>query len=132
VNWYVRRNVGCNVYTLDRRNWMFSDSAKPGIIYLPIDKLKMEPVVIQAKKAISPLALEFEGPSSPLDKIGKAFDALQLIDIAATIAGITAGEAALLVVGIVVAPFAPFIVMGGMADAALNERRKQLRSCLEK
>jgi len=125
VNWYLRRNVGCNVPTPDGRNWMFSDSASPGIIYLPIDKVDMQPMVIQAKKTISPLALEFEGPSSPLDKIGKIFDVLQLIDIAATIAGIVAGEAVLLVVGIVTAPFAPFVVMGGPHEAALNELRKK-------
>jgi len=126
VNWYLRRNVGCNVPTPNGRNWMFSDSASPGFIYLPISRLDMETRVIQAKKTISPFALEFEGPSSPLDKLGRIFDGLQLIDIAATIAGVTAGDAVLLGVSIITAPFASFIVMGGMVEAALNERRKQM------
>ena len=35
VNWYLRRNVGCNQPTADGKNWMFSASAKPGVIYVP-------------------------------------------------------------------------------------------------
>jgi hypothetical protein len=35
VNWYLRRNVGCCRETWDRKNWMFTSSASPGIIYLP-------------------------------------------------------------------------------------------------
>ena len=35
VNWYLRRNVGCNVSNDDDRNWAFSSSADPGIIYIP-------------------------------------------------------------------------------------------------
>jgi hypothetical protein len=125
VNWYLRRNVGCNVATPDGRNWMFSDSASPGIIYLPIDRHDMDRTIIQAKKTISPFAKEFEGPSSPLDKVGKAFDVFQMIDIAAAIAGIAAGELLLLGVGIAIAPFALFVAIGGPHEAALNELRKK-------
>jgi len=35
VNWYLRRNIGCNKATRDGKNWMFSRSANPGIIYIP-------------------------------------------------------------------------------------------------
>jgi hypothetical protein len=35
VNWYLRRNVGCNLPTIDGLNWKFSTSAKPGVIYVP-------------------------------------------------------------------------------------------------
>jgi spore germination protein YaaH len=35
VNWYLRRNVGCNKATRDGHNWTFSSSASPGIIYIP-------------------------------------------------------------------------------------------------
>lgn len=35
VNWYLRENVGCNRETVDQKNWMFSSTAKPGLIYLP-------------------------------------------------------------------------------------------------
>lgn len=131
VNWYLRRNVGCNVPTPDGRNWMFSDSATPGIIYLPIDRVDFDPMVITGRKTVSPLALEFEGPSSPLDKIGKVFDGLQMLELAMTIAGVAAGEALLLGVGILAAPLAPFVVMGGPHEAALNElRKKQIREGL--
>ncbi len=35
VNWYLRRNVGCVLPTVDGKNWRFSAKAQPGIIYLP-------------------------------------------------------------------------------------------------
>jgi hypothetical protein len=35
VNWYLRRNTGCNVSNDGERNWAFSSSADPGIIYIP-------------------------------------------------------------------------------------------------
>lgn len=34
VNWYLRRNAGCQKLSRDGKNWAFSSSAKPGIIYL--------------------------------------------------------------------------------------------------
>lgn len=125
VNWYLRRNVGCNLATPDGRNWMFSDSAQPGIIYLPIDREDMEPVVIQAKKTISPFAREFEGPSSPLDTLGKVFDVFQMIDTATAVAGVAVGELAILGIGIAIAPIALFVAIGGPHEAALNELRKK-------
>lgn len=35
VNWYLQERVGCNAVTEDGKNYRFSSSAKPGIIYLP-------------------------------------------------------------------------------------------------
>src|SRR4030095_12276231 len=35
VNWYLRRNVGCDVSNDGGRNWAFSYSADPGSIYIP-------------------------------------------------------------------------------------------------
>ncbi len=35
VNWYLRRNVGCRRETADRKNYIFSTDANPGVIYLP-------------------------------------------------------------------------------------------------
>jgi hypothetical protein len=35
VNWYLRRNTGCNVSKDGGRNWAFSSSANPGKIYIP-------------------------------------------------------------------------------------------------
>ncbi len=34
INWYLHVRVGCNV-SQDGKNWSFSKSAKPGVIYVP-------------------------------------------------------------------------------------------------
>jgi hypothetical protein len=44
VNWYLRRNTGCNVSKDGGRNWAFSSSADPGIVYIPPSEvIDMEP-----------------------------------------------------------------------------------------
>jgi hypothetical protein len=35
VNWYLQENVGCRTVTADGKNYIFSSSAEPGVIYLP-------------------------------------------------------------------------------------------------
>jgi hypothetical protein len=35
INYYLRVNVGCTKSTRDRKNWMFTSDASPGVIYLP-------------------------------------------------------------------------------------------------
>ena len=35
VNWYLRRNTGCNESNDGGLNWAFSSSADPGLIYIP-------------------------------------------------------------------------------------------------
>jgi hypothetical protein len=35
INWYLREHVGCNKPTSDGKNWCFSSTAKPGLIYIP-------------------------------------------------------------------------------------------------
>ena len=35
VNWYLKQYVGCTKSTHDGKNWMFSSSARPGIIHIP-------------------------------------------------------------------------------------------------
>jgi len=53
VNWYLRRNVGCNVSNDDGTNWAFSSSADPGNIYIPPSKvINMEPEDITGQKPI--------------------------------------------------------------------------------
>lgn len=49
VNWYLRHYVGCKKPTKDGKNWMFSASADPGIIYLPITRIVMPPMYIEGK-----------------------------------------------------------------------------------
>ena len=44
VNWYFRRNTGCNVSNDGGLNWAFSSSADPGLIYIPPSEvIDMEP-----------------------------------------------------------------------------------------
>lgn len=53
VNWYLRRNVGCNVSNDGGLNWAFSSSADPGVIYIPPSKvIDMEPEDVTAQKPI--------------------------------------------------------------------------------
>jgi hypothetical protein len=35
VNWYLHHHTGCNKVSPSGNNWMFSNSANPGIIYIP-------------------------------------------------------------------------------------------------
>jgi len=44
INWYLREYVGCNVKTPDGKNWRFSSSAWPGIIYVPPDHPVAPPI----------------------------------------------------------------------------------------
>ncbi|HLV89195.1 MAG TPA: LysM domain-containing protein [Candidatus Sulfotelmatobacter sp.] len=46
INWYLREYVGCNLPTQDRKNWRFSDSAAPGIIYIPQEMLRLDPIYV--------------------------------------------------------------------------------------
>ena len=41
VNYYLRDRVGCVLQTPDKNNWRFSSAAKPGIIYIPLQKTKV-------------------------------------------------------------------------------------------
>jgi hypothetical protein len=53
VNWYLRRNLGCNVSNDGGLNWAFSSSADPGVVYIPPSKvIEMEPEVVTADKPI--------------------------------------------------------------------------------
>ena len=42
VNWYLREYVGCDVTTDGGLNWAFSNSADPGIIYIPVRTFDFE------------------------------------------------------------------------------------------
>ncbi len=124
VNWYLKRNVGCNI-SRDGMNWAFSSGASPGIIYIPIQVMNFDDAdEIEGTVSTSPFAKEFESPSSPLDTLGKAFDIFQMLDIGLAIAGVSIGEVAMLGAGIVIAPIAPFVALGAPHEAALNKIRQ--------
>jgi hypothetical protein len=53
VNWYLRRNTGCNVSNDGDLNWAFSSSADPGLIYIPPSEvIDMEPEEVTAEKPV--------------------------------------------------------------------------------
>jgi hypothetical protein len=53
VNWYLRRNTGCNVSNDRDLNWAFSSSADPGLIYIPPSEvIDMEPEEVTAEKPV--------------------------------------------------------------------------------
>lgn len=44
VNWYLHHYVGCKKVSPSGNNWMFSNGASPGIIYIPPTELDFDPV----------------------------------------------------------------------------------------
>jgi hypothetical protein len=127
VNWYLRHYVGCDQTTPDQHNYIFSSSAKPGIIYVPARKANMAPKAITGMKTTSPLALEFEGPDSPLDALGKFFDVFSFVStLSSVFVTSLIVEGLMIGGGIVAAPAAMFVLLGGPHEAALNEIRKGL------
>jgi hypothetical protein len=126
VNWYLRRNVGCIVPSPSGWNWTF-EGAQPGIIYLPLTPADLKPRKKKKRGTItSPFALEFDGPGSPLNTIGKFFDGFTVLDMGLAIFGVEFGGAAMLVVGSLSAPFAPFVAMGAAHEAAIAEIKGKL------
>src|SRR4030095_9730742 len=60
VNWYLRRNTGCNVSNDEGLNWAFSSSADPGLIYIPPSEvIDMEPEQVTAETTDTALRLTF-------------------------------------------------------------------------
>ncbi len=60
VNWYLRRNTGCNVSNDGGSNWAFSSSADPGLIYIPPSEvINKEPEEVRADTTDSALRLTF-------------------------------------------------------------------------
>src|SRR5881628_3018032 len=42
INWYLREHVGCTLPTRDGKNWRFSSIARPGLIYLPANTVRIQ------------------------------------------------------------------------------------------
>ena len=49
VNWYLNHYIGCNKQTRDRKNYIFSSSANPGIVYVPMKIIRVPPTEIEGK-----------------------------------------------------------------------------------
>jgi hypothetical protein len=128
VNWYLRNYVGCNVATDDLNNWMFSSSARPGIIYVPVNKDRVidadDHIITGRKTQKSPFAKEFEVPSDPvLDAFNKLFDAQQLVEIGLAIVGSGIELGPLILIPLMTAQ--QFILVGAPHEGALRELQKK-------
>jgi hypothetical protein len=50
VNWYLKHYVGCNKQTRDGKNFMFSATASPGIIYVPREVTHVPTIRIKVRR----------------------------------------------------------------------------------
>ena len=63
VNWYLNHYVGCERQTRDGNNYIFTSSASPGIIYVPMTVIRTPPIKIEGKlpKAWDTISFWFYG-----------------------------------------------------------------------
>jgi LysM repeat protein len=61
VNWYLKHYVGCNQHTTDGKNYIFSASADPGIIYVPAKTAVAPPSIPQEPRKWQEISFWFEG-----------------------------------------------------------------------
>lgn len=129
VNWYLRQTVGCKV-TRDGLNWAFSSSADPGVIYIPIGVLNIEPddeeaFQIEGKSSVSKVAMAFEVNEHPwLEKVDLGFSLYTVVDAGLAIFAVELGVTGL-VGGLVVTALAPFAALGAPHAAAINDIRNR-------
>jgi hypothetical protein len=72
VNWYLRRNTGCNVSNDGGLNWAFSSSADPGLIYIPpseVTDTKSEDVTAGTTDSALRLTFSYNREGVTLDSI---------------------------------------------------------------
>jgi hypothetical protein len=72
VNWYLRRNTGCNVSNDGGLNWAFSSSADPGLIYIPpseVSDTKSENVTAGTTDSALRLTFSYNREGVTLDSI---------------------------------------------------------------
>ncbi|GIQ73961.1 hypothetical protein [Bradyrhizobium sp. RD5-C2] len=66
VNWYLRHYVGCTK-SRDGRNWAFSPGMKPGVIYIPIETLVFEEIVVPGPSGRNRLAKYIRGMEGDIE-----------------------------------------------------------------
>jgi len=54
INWYLREHVGCRLPTADGKNWRFSNTANPGLIYLPLSATAVKPTPVAPLNLTAP------------------------------------------------------------------------------
>lgn len=91
VNYYLRVFVGCNVSKDGGNNWAFSDSADPGVIYIPpklIDAQEGEALDVNGNRGLKEKGIitvpEYDDRNF-LDTLSKALDIFQMVELAGTL-----------------------------------------------
>ena len=124
VNWYLKRNVGCNV-TRDGQNWAFSSRLKPGKIYIPPASYTFDPSVLTAKP---PLRIDWTSALNyPHGGAHKTQFVLEVVD--AVIIGLEIAELAGILA--IAAPFVGaavvvLIIGNAHADAIAKLKKDQM------
>jgi len=84
VNWYLRRNTGCNKPTPDGKNWQFSSTARPGVVYLYPRNLTFEPEQVQGdpgRKNRLAIILDDHEDDFELGRIEKLLFVLDIVEV---------------------------------------------------
>jgi len=137
VNWYLRRNVGCNVSRDGGRNWAFSDSANPGKIYIPASKVDFDPEdASQEPSGMNKLAKMLDGmpeDSEAWEHVGRTLELFEFAHVAAEAFGIGVGAESVAVtggatgaIGLVAAVAAPFAGAAAVAIALGSPYKAQV------
>lgn len=81
INWYLRERVGCKVPTPDFKNWRFTSSADPGIIYIPPEERKstLAGVLEKTWAGVGTIFVPKSGSSGPRVEIFKLANVEQIV-----------------------------------------------------
>lgn len=126
VNWYLREYVGCNVTKDGGKNWAFSNSANPGIIYIPIKLANFEgegSIIVGSTGIGGKIAVPQYDDSNFYDTISKALDIYAVADTGIGVSEValpTLVEAGLVVAGPIVSAIALFVGGGSGDNEALR------------
>ncbi|WP_460450357.1 hypothetical protein [Alsobacter sp. SYSU BS001988] len=130
VNWYLRNYVGCNVSTDGRRNWAFSDSAKPGVIFIPTRTIDFEGdglVIVGSKGVGDEISVPQYDDSNILDTLGKALDVYGAVDLGIGVSELALPallEGGLIFSGAAASVVGPLVAVGGPHMEALQKRNR--------
>ena len=123
VNWYLRNYVGCNVSKDGGKNWAFSDSADPGIIFIPIRVIEGDAIVIIGSKGVGNIVSVPEyTDDNILDTLSKVLDVYGVVDMGLGILELPAlVEGGLIGTGAVSSTIGPLVAIGAPQADILKE-----------
>lgn len=130
INWYLREYVGCNVTTDGGRNWAFSKSADPGIIYIPIKVMDFEGdglVIVGSTGVGETISVPQYDDSNFMDTVSKGLDIYGMAELGLGVSEVALPlllEGGLIVTGTAAAIVGPAVAVGsGHADALKYQSR---------